>query len=74
MEKVRKKPEPLIIKIVQDSQSIWHIEDNKGHIWHEGVTISNSHEAREMLIRYMSSFFVWSNWEFEVVPLKRRKR
>lgn len=69
-----KPPEPLVIKIVQDSQSIWHIEDSKGHIWHEGVTVSNEHDAREVLTRYMTSFMPWQNWEFQVVSLKGNKK
>lgn len=60
-----------ILKIVQDYEARWHIENTKGNIILDSITIGNAVEAEKFLKNYVSSYFPWADWTCIVVPLKK---
>lgn len=59
---------PPTIKMLQVSQVNWQIVSHKGVILQKDITIGTVAEALEFVRNYASSF---SDWTFDVIPLKK---
>ena len=58
------------VQMVQTSRNRWKLLAPKGHVMVDDIVLSNIHEAKEFVDKYISSF---TGWSYDVIPMKGEK-